>query len=306
MFYGYEIIEVKTKINKKKVFIVVLISVLIASFSACGGIFIAQACKKEKVEEIKNIKKEKNDEEIIVEIEKTEAEKEIEKNRENIEKENFSQEQLNAIENIYDDIGEKRVFLTFDDGPTQSVTPFILDLLKQENIKATFFVLGNRVKAEPELIQREYNEGHYIANHGYSHIYREIYRNIDTVFEEYNYTEQAIQEVLENPNYHSKLFRFPGGSVGGYYRSIKSEAKEALNESGIASLDWNSLSKDAEGANTTEELLQNVIDTIGDKQSVVILMHDASDKILTYEVLPDVINYLRENGFQFKNIYDIL
>ena len=64
--------------------------------------------------------------------------------------------------------------------------------------------------------------------------------------------------------------------------------------------------KDAEGAKTKEALLQGVIDTVGDKKSVVILMHDASDKILTYETLPDIIKYLRDNGYTFKTLYDIL
>lgn len=93
---------------------------------------------------------------------------------------------------------------------------------------------------------------------------------------------------------------------GGYYKNIKREAKSYLRQNGIVSLDWNSLSKDAEGAHTKETLLQNVINTVGNKQSVVILMHDASDKILTYETLPSVIQYLRENGYSFKTIYDIL
>ena len=71
-------------------------------------------------------------------------------------------------------------------------------------------------------------------------------------------------------------------------------------------LDWNSLSKDAEGANTKEVLLQNIIDTMGEKDSVVILMHDASDKILTYEMLPDLISMLKEKGYKFETIYDLL
>lgn len=93
---------------------------------------------------------------------------------------------------------------------------------------------------------------------------------------------------------------------GGYYKNIKKDAKAYLRQNGIVSLDWNSLSKDAEGANTKEMLLQNVIETVGSKQSVVILMHDAADKILTYETLPSIIQYLRENGYSFKNLYDIL
>ena len=213
---------------------------------------------------------------------------------------------MQTIENIYTLEGEKRVFLTFDDGPTETVTPYILDLLKQENIKATFFVLGNRAKANPELIRKEFEEGHYIANHGYTHIYSQIYRNSQTVLDEYNYTEACIQEALNNPNYHSKVFRFPGGSQGGYYRNIKSQAKTYLRQNGIVSLDWNCLSRDAEGARTKEALLQSVIDTSKDKQNLVILMHDSADKILTYETLPDIIKYLRDNGYVFKTLYDVL
>ena len=74
----------------------------------------------------------------------------------------------------------------------------------------------------------------------------------------------------------------------------------------IMHLDWNSLSSDAAGAKTKEALLQNVKDTMGEKDSVVILMHDSSDKILTYEMLSDLISYLREQGYKFENIYDLL
>ncbi len=111
---------------------------------------------------------------------------------------------------------------------------------------------------------------------------------------------------MQNSDYHSRVFRFPGGSVGGYYKNIKTEAKQYLKQNNIVSLDWNSLSKDAEGVNEKEALLQNVIDTVGTKKSVVILMHDSYDKILTYETLPSVIQYLREKGYSFKNLYDIL
>ena len=223
---------------------------------------------------IEEQKKEEEEKEQI----KLEEENNYKKKQELITSTAFTEEQLQTVEDIYSADGEKRVFLTFDDGPYQAVTPLILDLLKKENIKATFFVLGNRAKINPELIQREFNEGHYVANHGYTHKYSEIYRSIENVFDEYNYTENAIQEALGNPNYHSKLFRFPGGSVGGYYHTLKSQAKQELRNSGIASLDWNSLSRDAEGATTTEELFDNVVQTIGEKRNVVILMHDTSDK----------------------------
>ena len=218
----------------------------------------------------------------------------------------FSEEQIESILKIYNDTGEKIAFLTFDDGPSISVTPHILDILKNENIKATFFTLGTCVQAYPDIVKRAYEEGHYVANHGFTHVYSSIYAGMDSIFSEYNNTEKCIQNALQNPNYHSKLFRFPGGSFGGKYGVLKQQAKEELKKNKIAYLDWNAVSNDSAGAKTKEELIQNVKNTVGNKKSVVILMHDAGDKKLTYETLPDIIKYLRENGFKFKTIYDIL
>ena len=102
------------------------------------------------------------------------------------------------------------------------------------------------------------------------------------------------------------MFRFPGGSNGGKYNKIKQEAKEELKNNKIAYLDWNALNSDSAGAKTKEELMENIINTVGDKNSVVILMHDAGDKVSTYETLPDVIKFLKEKGYKFQNIYDLL
>lgn len=233
------------------------------------------------------------------------AKEEQERIEEEKRKQMLTQEQIANVEGIYSS-EQKRVFLTFDDGPSQAVTPFILDLLKKENIKATFFVLGSRVEKSPELVKRAYEEGHYIANHGYSHVYNAIYASPQAVLDEYTKTNEIIKNAIGNSEYNSQVFRFPGGSSGGYYDTIKVQAKELLKQKGIAYLDWNALSQDAAGAKTKEELIQNTIQTIGNKNSVVILMHDAADKILTYEVLPTIIQYLREKGYIFMNLYDIL
>ena len=200
----------------------------------------------------------------------------------------------------------KRVFLTFDDGPSKNVTPLILDLLKKEKIPATFFVLGNRVDLNPDLVKREYEEGHYIANHGYTHKYSNIYTSVQSVLDEYNKTESSIKRAIGNKEYSSHLFRFPGGSIGGKYANLKKEAKEVLDKNNIAYVDWNCLTGDAEGKKTKEDILAYFKSTMGDKKSVVILMHDASNKMLTYESLPDMIKYLREQGYRFKNFYDII
>ncbi len=117
------------------------------------------------------------------------------------------------IENIYHS-ENKRAFLTFDDGPS-TVTPTILDTLKQQNVKASFFVLGSRVEAMPDTVKRIYEEGHYIANHGYSHTYSAIYSSPQAVLDEYNKCNESVKKAIGRQEYNSHLFRFPGGLVRG-------------------------------------------------------------------------------------------
>ncbi len=217
----------------------------------------------------------------------------------------LTQEQQNAISNIYSS-ETKRAFLTFDDGPSSTVTPQILDTLKKENIKATFFVLGTMVKSNPQIIKRERQEGHYIANHGYSHVYSKVYANEKSAYEEYQKTNKLIQSALEDNTYQSNIFRFPGGSNGGKYEKIKTKTKKILKENGVAYLDWNCLTSDSAGAKTKSAIMKNLKSTCAGKNSIVILMHDAPNKKLTAETLPDVISYLRQQGYQFYSIEDIL
>lgn len=299
----YDLIIVKKIRTKRVIFIGIIVAVIISLVTILGmnkaqkeyNEKYAEELEKQRAEAIEN---EKNNEEI----------RNAKIKNEHIEKTSkpLTEEQQYNILHIYNDTGEKRVFLTFDDGPTKAVTPFVLDTLKKEDVKATFFLLGVNAQYNAELIKREFDEGHYIANHGYSHKYKEVYSSPEATFDEYNKTEQIIRDALGNQNYRSNLFRFPGGSNGGYYNEIKQTAKAYLREQGIVHLDWNALSQDSAGTYTKEQLLQNAIDTIGDKQSVIILMHDSSDKILTSEMLPDLIHYLKEKGYSFKNIYDII
>ena len=306
MLYDYELIEVKPKLNKKKVCIIVLIVIIVISVSIYGAIKYLDYTEGNKQNQDIGMDISEEDRIKIEEENKLAEEKRKQEEKKLlINNQPFLEEQMQAIENIYSSDG-KRVFLTFDDGPTQLVTPLILDVLKEEDIKATFFVLGNRVQANPEIVKRAYDEGHYIANHGYTHNYSLIYKSPQTVMDEYNITEGYIKEVLGNPEYSSKVFRFPGGSSGGKYANLKKETKQVMRENGIVSLDWNALSRDADGSKTQEEIMNSVIQTVGEKQSVVILMHDSYDKILTYESLREVILYLRDKGYEFMTLYDIL
>lgn len=162
------------------------------------------------------------------------------------------------------------------------------------------------VKANPEVLKREREEGHYIANHSYSHVYSKVYANENKPLEEYYKTNKLIQDALEDKNYQSNIFRFPGGSVGGYYDKIKQKAKKNFEKNGISYLDWNCLTNDSDGAETKQAIMQNLKETCRGKTSIVVLMHDAPNKDLTAQTLPDVISYLRKQGYSFKNMYDVI
>lgn len=304
-----DIIKVDNKKFKVKLVIIFIITLLLIAVFSLLGIYCAQKYKanymiSKKQNGIENVAQsiiQQDENGINIE---NKIQEETEKKEETEEKNN-KVNYIDNINNIYNK-DTKIAYLTFDDGPSQAVTPLILDVLKEENIKATFFVIGTNVKQNAELLRREYEEGHYIANHGYTHNYSKIYKNVDTVLEEYNKTEKAIQEAIGNKEYSSNLFRFPGGYIGGKYESIKKKAGALLKENNIAYIDWNVLTKDAEGANTKEKILSNLKKYSKDKGNIVVLMHDASSKILTYETLKDVINYLREQGYTFDNFYSIM
>lgn len=159
----------------------------------------------------------------------------------------------------------------------------------------------------PDTVKRIYDEGHYIANHGYTHNYSAIYSSPQTVLDEFNQCNEAVQNAIGLPEYNSHLFRFPGGLSGGKYAQIKEQAKELLNENNIVNIDWNALTGDAETSKPTVEYeMERIYQTVNNKNSVVILMHDAQAKKATAEALPQIISFLRENGYEFKNFYEII
>lgn len=290
----------RIKIDKKLIIIILIIVVLLLLIMLLNNII--------KIIETKKIYEEYEAQ--LIEINKKEEEK---REKEEAEKEKIRQSKIPKLteqgrknmESIYNS-ETKRVFLTFDDGPS-SVTSQILDTLKQENIKATFFVLGGRVKNNKEIIKRMYDEGHYIANHGYSHSYSAIYSSPQAVLDEFNQCNDAIKEAINVQEYNSHLFRFPGGFYGGPYAEIKNQAKQLLSENDILNIDWNSLTGDAETSKPTPEYeIMRLSQTSQNKNSIVVLMHDAPAKKVTADTLPQIVSYLRQQGYEFKNFYEII
>lgn len=283
-----DLIEVKPRLNVKKVVIITIVLILIISLISTAIFFgVRQYNKNLSIIERDILAKNRPAHELFY-------------------SDNAKQNKIvERVSHIYNS-DYKRVFLTFDDGPSKSVTIPILDILKQNNVKATFFVLGSNAERYPEIVKRAYQEGHYIANHSFTHVYSNIYSSPQAVLDEYNRTETAIKNAIGDQTYNSRVFRFPGGTSGGKYANIKAEAVNLLNQNNVAHLDWNALTADAAGLDNVNDMMNYVETTMGNKNSVVILMHDIGTKKSTYELLPQLIQVLREKGYVFENIYDIL
>lgn len=199
--------------------------------------------------------------------------------------------------------GEKTCYLTFDDGPTTSVTPRILDTLRRYNVKATFFMVGTLIEANPDMARRVYEEGHLLANHSYAHNYSKLYADSTGFMNELDKTYTLINNITGNADY-PRIFRFPGGGYNaGSYGSAKQEYKEILKNNNIRYCDWNALNGDAEGGSpSAEQLVERVKKTTKDKEDVVILMHDAAAKSTTADALPSIVEYLIGQGYKFKRL----
>lgn len=192
----------------------------------------------------------------------------------------------------------KTVYLTFDDGPGGDVTNKVLDILKEENVKATFFVVGELVEMNPDILKRMYDEGHSIGLHTYTHK-TNIYTNEETFLEENLKTKQLIYNLT---GYNANILRFPFGCNNKYYHLSKNMLN-TLHENNINVYDWNVDSTD--GMNPKLEPYKIASRAKSDKNTAIILMHTGYANKNSADALPLVIKYYKENGYTFKTItYD--
>ena len=207
----------------------------------------------------------------------------------------------------YSNNGEKIVFLTFDDGTSTTNTPKVLDILKKEGVKATFFITGQNVEYGGEkardLIKQEFNEGHAIANHSYTHDVKKLYPNrvldIDAFKADFEKNDKMLKEVL-GKYFSTRVIRCPGGY--GSWKGME-PLDEYLDENKMISIDWTSLNADAEGKKkNAKELANYAIKTSEGKEMVVLLMHDTYGKEETVKALPAIIKYFKDNGYEFKTL----
>jgi len=188
-----------------------------------------------------------------------------------------------------DPVPFQKVALTFDDGPNASHTSEILDILKGESVRATFFVVGNQVERHPELVERMFNEGHLIANHSRTHADFTLLSNEDIVALELDPTSRAVEKLTGD---YPMIMRPP-------YGSLRPDSSALLRELGWQIVRW---SLDTFDWDTHRNSFDQIINRIQTQhhQGAIVLMH--CNGPATTRALPEVIRTLRELGYEFVTV----
>lgn len=165
----------------------------------------------------------------------------------------------------------KTMYLTFDDGPSEENTQRVLDILRDRDIKATFFLVGENVRQHPEMARRIVEEGHTIGIHCDNHDYGTLYESVDSYVEDF---EKARQTVYEVTGVETNLFRFPGGSVNAYNQKVGQAIIEEMTARGYIYYDWNASLEDAVKNPDPKKLIANGVETTFGRKKVILLAHD--------------------------------
>ncbi len=193
------------------------------------------------------------------------------------------------------------IYLTFDDGPTRSSTPKILNILKSKGVHATFFEI-TPAKENYDLTKRIIKEGHSLAVHGYSHDYNKIYRSEKA----YKNNLEKLRKLFFNKfNVWCTNSRFPGGSsnmVSHFNRGIMTRLSKLVPKWGYKYFDWNVSSSDAGGARNKKQVFRSVKKGLKKGRENVVLMHDFNNNFKTINALKRIIKFGKNHGYEFRTI----
>lgn len=216
---------------------------------------------------------------------------------------NFDLEYQNLYPDLY--VGDiplqtraaNTVYLTFDDGPSK-LTEDVLDVLKEKQVKATFFIVGKNLETEQgkKILKRIVREGHAVGIHTYSHVYNRIYRSVEDFLDDFYKTFDQIYTITD---IKPEILRFPGGSINGYNNTLYKELIAEMTRRGFVYYDWNVSSQDAAGTITKQQIYENVVFASKKNTRNIVLMHDSVEKVSTLKALPDIIDELSDRGYQF-------
>ncbi|ASZ11467.1 polysaccharide deacetylase family protein [Chitinophaga pendula] len=189
------------------------------------------------------------------------------------------------------DIPDKRMALTFDDGPLPQHTPAILDILKATEVPATFFCIGERAAQHPDLLTRIQAEGHVLANHSYSHHFWFDLFGPAKMLAELRQTDQVLEKTT---GLVPKLFRPP-------YGVTNPNLKKAILQGAYLPVGWSIRSLDTVATNE-QELLQRILQKL--HPGAILLLHDTCE--ITRKVLPELITRIRQQGYTIERIDKLL
>ena len=193
---------------------------------------------------------------------------------------------------------EHTVYLTFDDGPTGQ-TAEILRILRENDVKATFFVVGRDDEASKRLMKQIVDEGHSIGVHSYTHRYREIYGSVEAFLEDFYAMHSLIKEATGvNPD----IFRFPGGSINSYNTATYGEIIAEMKRRGFTYYDWNVSAADTAAGATARSIHDNVLKQAADHSRAIVLLHDGGGKSQTVKALDGIIRDLKAKGCAFDRL----
>ncbi len=189
----------------------------------------------------------------------------------------------------------KKVYLTFDDGPSRQ-TEKVLDILKKKNVKATFFMIGREDEYSESLYKRVVSEGHTLGMHSYSHRYKEIYGSLEGFQNDFNKISEHLFDIT---GVKSVFYRFPGGSSNSINQFPIKEYTKFLDDQGVTYMDWNVLAANGTTDNVTKkEMVQSVMDGVAKYDTSVVLLYDSEDKKMTAKSLENIIDSLQAGGYE--------
>lgn len=177
------------------------------------------------------------------------------------------------------------VALSFDDGPDPTVTPQVLDILSERGIRAVFFLIGEKVNAHPELVERMHREGHFIGNHSWSHAFFFDLLPTRAMVREIERTSKAIRSITGEP---VRSFRPPYGVTNPMLR-------KAVKRSGLIPVGWDVGSMDS--VKRGDKVFRRVLGKT--RPGSILLFHDNDEKLV--RILPEVLDRLEEKGFSFQS-----
>lgn len=191
---------------------------------------------------------------------------------------------------------KKKVYLTFDDGPIPVITEKILDVLKEQNVKATFFVVGKEIPEREYILKRIYNEGNSIGLHTYSHKFKRVYYDEDTFIDEMVKTRKKISEVI---HISPRAVRFPGGSS----KHLTYKFLDKLHNNNMKVYDWNvDLYDGRKNSISVEKIITNSKNFKPQYSRIIILAHCNSNNLNTVKALPEIIKFYKNLNYEFATI----